>query len=296
MLTLSERLAAQREAKKQLEAERKSKQKAAQDKKGRTRPFKTYSGTNANFAEIHREKMTWTGPHVTHRLSDEQQLNTALKYHLALSQVIQSNSVWGRFQLDILIEMNHFLARLYQETDLAELCNQAFDELKQITEINSKNARKMKCKALTKLIDWFSADLQITPELVLTVAESHADCYLTSYYGRQVMNLPVLPYFIEFLDGLGLTRLSKRVGQTENATKLEVISIAVALNRMHHKEVDWVLDENATFGDIRKHKLALAKAAKAIYACCQNCEQVVIQNAAMYGFPSFIDNPLPAVA
>ena len=194
-------MAEAKKAKAALEAEREAKRIEREHKKKFQSRQKSYSGNSMILSEINMQRDTWAHPKVDERLSADEVLTVELHYQLHLYNFWKHNDAWSRFHLDLLIEANHYLSTLYDEPDLKILCNNAFDELQTLQNHKTPNARKANMKYLIELVQWYTADLAITPKHIIKAAVAHADCYLSAVYARTAMNLPEFNYFGDMLTG-----------------------------------------------------------------------------------------------
>ena len=295
MLSASERLAKQKEAKAALAAEREAKRIEREHKKRYQARSKAYVGSSIVLSEINMQKDTWGLPDVEKRLSEEEVLTVELHYQLHLYNFWKHNDVWSRFHLDLLIEANHYLSTLHDEPDLKILCNNAFDELQTLQDHKTPNARKANMKYLIELVQWYTADLDITPKHIIKAAVAHADCYLSAVYARTAMNLPEFNYFGDMLTGSSITTISKQSKRPEAVTKSCLIGVAVWLSRIYSHEKQHVLVfENDGLTKLRQHKELLIHWWQHLYTTAMQCERAVQESCIKYGWKSPIANPLKA--
>ena len=296
MLSVSERMAKQREAKAALAAEREAKRIERQHKNKYQARQKSYSGNSMILGEINMQRDTWAHPKVDERLSADEMLTVELHYQLHLYNFWKHNDAWSRFHLDLLIEANHYLSMLYDEPDLKVLCNNAFDELQTLQDHKTPNARKANMKYLIELVQWYTADLAITPKHIIKAAVAHADCYLSAVYARTAMNFPEFNYFGDMLTGSSITTISKQSKRPEAVTKSCLIGVAVWLSRVYSHERQHILVfENDGLTKLRQYKVLLIQWWQHLYNTAMQCERAVLESCIRYGWESPIANPLKAL-
>ena len=296
MLSASERLAKQKEAKAALAAEREAKRIEREHKKRYQARSKAYVGSSIVLSEINMQKDTWGLPDVEKRLSEEEVLTVELHYQLHLYNFWKHNDVWSRFHLDLLIEANHYLSTLYDEADLKNLCNNAFDELDAGENYKTPNARKANMKYLIELVQWYTADLDITPKHIIKAAVAHADCYLSAVYARNAMNFPEFNYLGDMLTGDSITTIAKKTKRPVAVTKDCLIAVAVWLSRIYSHEKQHVLVFEADgLTKLRQYKVLLIQWWQHLYNTAMQCERAVLESCIRYGWESPIANPLKAL-
>ena len=295
MLSVSERMAKQREAKAALAAEREAKRIERQHKNKYQARQKSYSGNSMILGEINMQRDTWAHSKVDERLSADEMLTVELHYQLHLYNFWKHNAVWSRFHLDLLIEANHYLSTLYDEPDLKILCNNAFDEIQTLQDHKTPNARKANMKYLIELVQWYTADLAITPKHIIKAAVAHADCYLSAVYARNAMNFPEFNYLGDMLSGDSITTISKKTKRPVAVTKDCLIAVAVWLSRIYSHEKQHVLVlENDGLTKLRQHKELLNHWWQHLYTTAMQCERALQESYIKYGWKSPIANPLKA--
>ena len=289
-------MAEAKKAKAALAAEREAKRIERQHKKKFQARQKSYTGISTVFGEINMQRDTWEHPAVTVRLSEDEALTVALHYQLHLYNFWKHNAVWSRFHLDLLIEANHYLSTLYDEPDLKILCNNAFDELQTLQDHKTPNARKANMKYLIELVQWYTADLAITPKHIIKAAVSHADCYLSAVYARNAMNFPEFNYLGDMLSGDSITTISKKTKRPVAVTKVCLIAVAVWLSRIYSHEKQHILVFEADgLTKLRQHKELLIHWWQHLYNTAMQCERAVQESCIKYGWKSPIANPLKAL-
>lgn len=272
---------AEKQKQQQIREQRRQKREASRNHTLAQKP----KGHMSAATEHNKNHITWLANDVTDRLDPDNILDLEIHFHTHLHCLWKHASTWSIFHLDLLIEVNRFLGQLYDEYDLIELCDRALNELRSISQYPTPAARRKHIGNLRQLVDWYIADLAITPRRVIVQAECHADTFLQTQYASSVKTQIEYHYFSDVLNGESIPSLAKKLKRPASVVNTNIIAIAVWISRIFISTTpEFLIFETDKLTDLRKIKGPLIRLCNLMDSVIKKGRDLVEKSCLALGF------------